>query len=260
VRGNELQNQRMPDSIAGLPLHPLVVHLPLVLLPLSAIGLLLVLLIPRSRRTYGWLPVLGLAISAIAALAAKVSGENLSEVLGRPQEHAEWGDRLVPLAAVLFVVAALWYWRIRSAKTGAVTGVLAVVAGILSVVSIGVVIAVGHSGAEAAWAGKYAAASGVDDTAMEVEVEPETEASGAASDAAPITMDEVAQHALADDCWTTINGNVYDLTYWIGQHPGGPQVIEALCGADGTEAFNGKHGGAGLPASELKSFLLGPLQ
>ncbi|HEY6020021.1 MAG TPA: cytochrome b5-like heme/steroid binding domain-containing protein [Candidatus Paceibacterota bacterium] len=73
------------------------------------------------------------------------------------------------------------------------------------------------------------------------------------------TMADVAKHNSASACWTAINGKVYDVTSWINQHPGGTQAILSLCGTDGSAAFNGQHGGQGRPASELASFLLGPL-
>jgi len=72
-------------------------------------------------------------------------------------------------------------------------------------------------------------------------------------------MAKVAQHNSASSCWTAINGNVYDLTNWIDQHPGGQGPILSLCGTDGSAAFNGQHGGQRRPESELSNFLLGPL-
>lgn len=262
----------MPDTIAGLPLHPLVVHVAVVLLPLSALGLLIVLLLPRARRTYGWLPVLGLALSTVAAWVAKETGQNLSEVIGVPQDHADWGSRLVPISAALFVVAALWYWRIRKGASGAITGVLAVASALLSVIAIVVVVVVGHSGAEAAWASKYAAATStevVQSTEQTVTPTatpaPSVPSSAAATSSAPasaqaLTLAAVAQHNQASDCWAAVNSNVYDLTDWINKHPGGAAVITSLCGTDATQAFKAQHGGQSQPESELRNYLLGALQ
>ena len=73
------------------------------------------------------------------------------------------------------------------------------------------------------------------------------------------TPAQVMQHNSAQSCWSAINGNVYDLTDWINQHPGGPEAILSLCGTDGSAAFNDQHGGQRRPANELAGFLIGPL-
>jgi hypothetical protein len=87
--------------------------------------------------------------------------------------------------------------------------------------------------------------------------------SSQAADPAPAsqgyTMAQVAAHGSASSCWSAINGKVYDLTRWIGRHPGGSAAILSLCGRDGSAAFNDQHGGQGRPASELASFYLAPL-
>src|SRR3989344_7823182 len=72
-----------------------------------------------------------------------------------------------------------------------------------------------------------------------------------------IESTEVATHNSRESCWTTINGNVYDLTSWIPQHPGGEQAILQLCGTDGSAKFNGKHGSAAKQAAILFGFKLG---
>jgi cytochrome b involved in lipid metabolism len=56
------------------------------------------------------------------------------------------------------------------------------------------------------------------------------------------TLADVAKHNDASSCWSAINGSVYDLTNWIGEHPGGPQRILSICGTDGSSAFNAQHG------------------
>jgi len=68
---------------------------------------------------------------------------------------------------------------------------------------------------------------------------------------------QVSSHSSASSCWTIIGNNVYDLTSWINQHPGGKQAILGLCGKDGTIAFEKQHGGQARPQSELKSFYIG---
>lgn len=73
------------------------------------------------------------------------------------------------------------------------------------------------------------------------------------------TLAQVALHASADDCWTVIRGNVYDLTTWISGHPGGQQAILQLCGTDGTAEFTGQHGGSAQQENILASFQVGVL-
>jgi cytochrome b involved in lipid metabolism len=73
------------------------------------------------------------------------------------------------------------------------------------------------------------------------------------------TMTQVAAHKSSASCYTVISGEVYDLTSWISQHPGGSSAILSICGVDGTAAFNGQHGGQSRPASELAGFKIGVL-
>ena len=73
------------------------------------------------------------------------------------------------------------------------------------------------------------------------------------------TLEKVKANASAASCWTVIKGNVYDLTKWIGSHPGGESAIISLCGVDGSAAFASQHGGKSKPESRLAGYLLGPL-
>jgi len=73
------------------------------------------------------------------------------------------------------------------------------------------------------------------------------------------TIANVKANASATSCWTVIKGNVYDLTAWINQHPGGSSSIKSLCGIDGSAAFAAQHQGQSKPESRLAGYLLGPL-
>jgi cytochrome b involved in lipid metabolism len=84
-----------------------------------------------------------------------------------------------------------------------------------------------------------------------------------------LTRSEVAQHDSASDCWTIIDGSVYDLTSYIPRHPGGDDILEA-CGTDGSSLFNqrqtddGQSVGSGTPhsgnaKSQLQSLFVGQL-
>jgi cytochrome b involved in lipid metabolism len=55
----------------------------------------------------------------------------------------------------------------------------------------------------------------------------------------PITIAEVSTHNTKNDCWTIINGKVYDITDYINSHPGGDEILRA-CGIDGSTLFNSR--------------------
>lgn len=56
-----------------------------------------------------------------------------------------------------------------------------------------------------------------------------------------ISLDEVGRHRTADDCWTVLQGKVYNLTPYMQFHPGGAAILMAVAGKDGTALFNKHH-------------------
>lgn len=77
------------------------------------------------------------------------------------------------------------------------------------------------------------------------------------------SLDEVAKHDLAGDCWMAIDGQVYDLTAYIPQHPSRPDVIVRWCGKEATDAYNTKDRGrphSDYAAALLRRFRIGALQ
>lgn len=73
------------------------------------------------------------------------------------------------------------------------------------------------------------------------------------------TLADVSKHNNPSDCWTAVNGKVYEVTKWIKEHPGGAKAIISMCGIDGSAGFNDQHGGQRRPANELATFLIGDL-
>lgn len=250
------------DTFAGLPLHPLIVHVAVVILPLSALALIVLIVVPRWRKNFGWLTMAGLFVGLVGAVAAKESGEALARRIGLPPDHARLGDILPLFAFALFTLGLAWFVLDRRARargeSPAWVTILGVVAAIVAVVTIVMTVLVGHSGAKAAWAWRITSSSAPAATPT-----PSSSASASVSGtaaAAPLSLADVQAHGSPDDCWAAVNGNVYDLTDWISRHPGGSGVIEAMCGTDGTDAFVTQHGGQGRPESELEQFLVGPLK
>lgn len=89
------------------------------------------------------------------------------------------------------------------------------------------------------------------------ETSSNTESTGGSSSAGSYTMAQVATHKDAASCWSVIDANVYDLTKWIPQHPGGEQAILGLCGKDGTAKFHGQHDDAKRQADILATMKIG---
>ncbi len=74
------------------------------------------------------------------------------------------------------------------------------------------------------------------------------------------TLATVATHNTQADCWSAVNGSVYDLTSWVSRHPGGSRAIIGMCGKDASAAFNRQHGSAGRPQAALALLKIGSLQ
>ena len=96
-------------TVDGIPAHPLVVHAVVVLLPLAAVGTLLVAARPLWRRQLGvWVLLLALAGTA-AVPVAQQTGEQLAESLGggAPARHGARDARSTLLLPALVFLALL---------------------------------------------------------------------------------------------------------------------------------------------------------
>lgn len=249
-----------------LPLHPLLVHFPVVLLPLTAVGVIGLVVFRRRSRALA-LSVLGLiVVGALATVGSLLSGNALADMSYTPDQHQRWGLILTVAAVVYALVAGSWLWRAARADDGSPAKAWGYASAVMAVAVTVVAVLAGHSGAVAAWGGK----AGTDTTTAPASPEatsvspaaPSTPApaSPSSSEASAYTMEEVAKHNTAESCWVAVNGNAYDLTEWIGNHPGGSQAIESMCGTDGTSAFERKHGGEEDPAAALERYRLGPIR
>lgn len=146
------------DTIFGLPVNALVVHSVVVLIPLSAIGAVLMAVRPSFSRRFGPLVVLLAFLAAGFSVISEKSGEQLAERVGLPLVHSELGSSM-PLIAIAFFVVLLVFWLFdrgipRNRHRPVWVRLLAVVLIALAVLATIWVIRVGHSGAEATWSYK----------------------------------------------------------------------------------------------------------
>ena len=50
--------------------------------------------------------------------------------------------------------------------------------------------------------------------------------------------EDVMQHVSPEDCWVIVKGSVYNVTKFLENHPGGPNLILAQGGSDITNLLN----------------------
>ncbi|GMF34475.1 unnamed protein product [Phytophthora lilii] len=77
------------------------------------------------------------------------------------------------------------------------------------------------------------------------------------------TMEDVAPHNSAEDCWMVIRDEgvrkVYDVTAFLDDHPGGPEIMVDLAGQDATEEFE-DIGHSNDARAQLKQFEVGKIK
>lgn len=52
-----------------------------------------------------------------------------------------------------------------------------------------------------------------------------------------LTVEDVRRHSSADDCWTVLEGRVYNITPYLSFHPGGVDMLLQGAGRDSTALF-----------------------
>ena len=153
-------------QVAGLPLHPLIVHAVVVLTPLTVLALLLGAFWPAARQRLGVVTALGALLVLVLVPITVAAGESLAERIGpvpAVERHRGLGEMLLPWVIALFVVAAAqWAWfrfgdaRMRRGSPGGARAVgigLAVASVVVAVGTLLVLVLIGDSGARAVWGG-----------------------------------------------------------------------------------------------------------
>lgn len=159
-------------SLFGLPAHPLVVHVSVVLVPLAFIGALGLFWAPWRRR-FGWATVILLGVAGVFTQLAVSSGQGLQEHVRESralENHIGMGEALRPWLLLFFLAVIAFLLLDRRARNQATTRDAAarqdpagpfirgpvligtfVVVVLLGAMSVYWVQAIGHSGAKATW-------------------------------------------------------------------------------------------------------------
>lgn len=260
----------MLETINGIPTHPLFVHFVVVLLPLSAIGMIALVLVSRfrGRIQFGFIGG-ALVFSTVMAYVAKDSGGKLNQQIRVSAEHHEWGERVLLFSVALLLASAIWMWMVETRRKSVITKLLAIGVVALSLGAIAATILAGDSGAKSVWDKQLAESSTQDrssnsttsktSTTNTVTSRDTVASTGTDSTTNMYSLNDVAAHDSPEDCWSVVSNNVYDLTAWISQHPGGAGNIERTCGIDATDDFIGEHDGQRQPERELANFRIGEL-
>jgi hypothetical protein len=166
----------MDYEIAGLPLHVLLVHAIVVLVPLMALLLVVIAAWPGARRVL-WLPALiGAAMLLPLGLVTIEAGKWL-EVRVPPapliQEHTAIGESIVPwLVSLLVLAAVIAAWAVlellsarrvardEQARPGrgiriGVGAVLTLAALVIAIGSTWTLVQIAEAGSRAVWEGSF---------------------------------------------------------------------------------------------------------
>lgn len=142
-------------EINGLPAHALLVHLVVVLLPLTAVAAIVVSAWPAAQRKLTFLVPAGAMIGALAVPITTRAGEDLAEKLGNPpfiEKHENFGDMVLPWAVALAVTTLAQWLYLRREGAATVPRIVLAVAVVVAAVGTATIVALtGDSGAQAVW-------------------------------------------------------------------------------------------------------------
>lgn len=152
----------MFETIGGIPLHPLVVHAAVVLVPLASLLVIAYAVSARFRSWSALLVPLAATVAFVTVPLATQSGESLEHSVTRTElinAHTEMGEGAIPFAIGLVVLAWGMWWFHRTDRRDVLTKVAAGLAIVAALGCIVQIVRIGHSGAEAVWTGVVSSAS-----------------------------------------------------------------------------------------------------
>lgn len=91
----------------------------------------------------------------------------------------------------------------------------------------------------------------------------ETESPAPVATVKEFTLEDVAPHNTAEDCWMVIREQgirkVYNVTSFLDDHPGGPEIMVDVAGQDATDEFE-DIGHSNDARSQLKKYEIGKIK
>ena len=149
----------MLDTFQGLPVHVLLVHATVVLVPTAAFTVALAAVWPRFRTWIGWFPPVAAVVAVVLVQLSTMSGDEFYDKFRHAgalskaiEDHKELGEQLILFVIPLAVFAVAGYLlQRRDGVSKAVVTVVAVLA-VASAAATAVDVAlIGHAGAKATW-------------------------------------------------------------------------------------------------------------
>lgn len=150
--------------VAGLPLHSLLVHFTVLVIPAAAACVVLAAVWPAARRRLGvFTPILALVALVAVPLTSQAGQWLVVRVEQTPlvEAHEGIGTSLLPWVIALFVIAVLqWVWYRRNRKPRhpsrpAIAIAIMLVAVVVEVGSVATIVRIGDTGAAAVWTGEF---------------------------------------------------------------------------------------------------------
>jgi hypothetical protein len=148
----------MFDTFRGLPVHILVVHAVVVLVPLGALGVVAIAIVPRWRQRFGVAVLAILTAGLVAVPVATRSGQHLFDrvnatgtVLKQIRHHEDLGKLVIYPTIALWVLCAALVLLDRRGRSGAPMKVVAVLAVLAAGAATAQVAMTGEAGSTAVW-------------------------------------------------------------------------------------------------------------
>jgi hypothetical protein len=148
----------MLDTFRGLPVHALVVHAVVVLVPLTGLGLIVIAAVPRWRQRFGILVALGATAALVAVPVATASGKNLQKrinasgvVAQQINHHRHLGQQVIWFVLVMWVLAVALVLVDRAGRTGGLAIAVALLAALAGIAATAQVVRAGEAGSTAVW-------------------------------------------------------------------------------------------------------------